>query len=162
MDEYIPIITAVIALIGTVIGLIFGYRKWRKEQHAKKLDQFNKDRQESYKDLWNCLEDFNIKVRIEGVDNKDFFKHRQNLNAFLLKKGIYIDEEDIELSNKYAEAVFNFQEAVKESNNQEAKSDFQGTSSPVTEQTTEIGNAQKRALKLRDELLKKIRRILSG
>jgi uncharacterized membrane protein len=44
MKDYIPIITALIAFVGTVLGIVITYRKWRKEQNAKRFDQFEMDK----------------------------------------------------------------------------------------------------------------------
>ena len=128
MKEYIPIVTTIMALIGTFIGLIIGYRKWNKEQHSQKFGQFDKEKQEFYKELWSRVEEFNIKIRIEEVGSNEFTDHLQKLNAFLLKQGIYIDDIDRALTNDYAKAVFDFQKIVKDSNIQEANVSLGGDS----------------------------------
>jgi hypothetical protein len=165
MNDLIPIITATIALIGTVIGLIFGYKKWKSEQNLKSFGQFGKDKQNAYKELWNRVEEFNIKVRLEEVDSNDFSIYLQNLNAFLLKSGIYIKDEDRVLANDYVEAVYLFQKTVKDSDIEAAKVPLGDTAiipPHVFEQSKEIKRTQQNALSLRDELLTKIRKVLGG
>ena len=165
MKDYIPIITALIAFVGTVLGIVITYRKWRKEQNAKRFDQFEMDKQAAYKKLWTEVEDFNIKVRLERVTSREFSNNLQNLNSFLLKSGIYIDEEDMKVANEYVSSIFNFQKVVKGLNNPEADAALEETRNipeSILNEVKEIGEAQKKALELREMLLKKIKLVLSG
>ena len=165
MNDIIPIITAVIAFTGTVIGIVVGYRKWKKEKNAERYGQYEKEKQEAYKELWNQVEDFNIKVRIEEVDDSQFSQYLQNLNSFLLKGGLYIGETEKNLANNYVKAVLQFQKAVKNANNEAANVALGETSAippEVLKNVREIGDAQTLALKLREQLLGKIKTVLSG
>ncbi|MFQ5677418.1 MAG: hypothetical protein ACE5G1_16135 [bacterium] len=64
-DSLIPIFTAILAFIGTLLGIVAGYRKWRREKQSERFGQFEKDRQALYKKLWERVEEVNIQVRID-------------------------------------------------------------------------------------------------
>ena len=165
MKDFIPIITAVIAFAGTILGIYIGYRKWRRDQDSARFGQFEKDKQLAYKNLWERVEEINIKVRVEEVNSDQFLEHLQELNRYMLKHGIYFDDDDRALANKYAEAVYSFQNTVRDSGAIEASVPLGATQDipqSVLQGAKEIGEAQSRALKLRSEIREKIRSVLSG
>lgn len=165
MDDLVPIITAIIALVGSALGVYVGYRKWSRERHAERFGHFAKDQQAVYKELWDRVEAFNIKVRIEEVTSEEFSTHLRELNTFMLEKGLYFDDADRSLANDYARAVFDFQASVRAADQLEAEIALGDTGDIPTEVTTafrEIGDTQERALELRSELRGKIRLVIGG
>jgi hypothetical protein len=165
MKDFIPIITATIALFGTMLGIYFGYRKWHLDRKATRFNQFEKDLQRVYRELWEKVETFNIRVRVEEINMEQFSEHLKDLNSFMLQYGIYFEDEDRDLANKYANAVFNFQNAVRNSDIEEARiplGETQVIPQEVIDQAKEIGEAQELALQIRSQIRTRIRTVLSG
>lgn len=164
-ESLVPILTTVIALIGTLVGIFVGYRKWKRDRESERFAGFEKDRQSAYKKLWENVEEVNVQVRIDEVSRSDFSRKVQALNAFMLKSGIYIDDEDRALVNEYLKAVYNFQKVVRESGSKEAQIPLEETQPippSVSKDLKTIEVAQNKAVILRDELIKKIRHVLTG
>ena len=165
MKDFIPIIVAIIAFVGTIVGIFIGYRKWRGDRDSSRYGQFEVDKQQAYKGLWNRIEQYNIKVRVEEVTSEQFSDHLRELNSFMLRHGIYLDDDDRALANKYAEAVFDFQKTVRNSEVEDARIPLGSTQDipdSAIQGAKEIGEAQNVALKLRSEIRDKIRSVLSG
>lgn len=154
-----------IVLAGTILGIYIGYRKWSRDRDLARFGQFEIDKQQAYKELWAQVEKINITVRIEEVNSEQFSAHLQDLNSFMLKHGIYLDDDDRILANKYVEAVFNFQNTVRSSDSGEASIPLGATQDipdDVIQGANEIADSQNLAIKLRSEVREKIRSVLSG
>jgi hypothetical protein len=165
MKDFVPIIVAIIALIGTVIGIYIGFRKSQQDRDSGRFGQYEKDRQGVYRDLWDRVEQFNIKARIELVEANELSAHLQSLNAFMLRSGIYLDDADRNLVNQYVEAAYNFQKVVRESGLDEAEVPLGKTQAipyEIIQAHIVIGKAQNEALKLRSQVIEKVRRVLGG
>jgi hypothetical protein len=96
---------------------------------------------------------------------EQFSEHLKDLNSFMLQYGIYFEDEDRDLANKYANAVFNFQNAVRNSDIEEARiplGETQVIPQEVIDQAKEIGEAQELALQIRSQIRTRIRTVLSG
>ena len=165
MIDLNPLIAALIAFAGTALGIFFGYRKWKKDRDSSRFGQFEKDTQATYKALWDQIEEFNIQVRIEDVTTEQFTEHLKKLNSFMLKGGIYLEDDDRALANNYTRAVFDFQNVVKKSEMDEASIPLGATQDIPQEainNAKEISEAQEMALRLRSEIRDRVRSVLSG
>jgi hypothetical protein len=165
MKDFVPIAVALIAFIGTVIGLYVAFRKSQRDRDSERFGQYEKDRQGVYRDLWDRVEQFNVKVRVEKVEASELSGHLQALNAFMLHSGIYLDDDDRRLVNQYVEAVYDFQKVVRESGIEEAEVPLGKTQEiplRIVEAYRAIGKAQDEALRLRSQVVKKIKSVLGG
>ena len=64
------VIAAAIALAGTLIGIIVGYRRWSRERTSERFRRFETDRQDIYKSLWDRVEEINAALRRDRVDDR--------------------------------------------------------------------------------------------
>jgi hypothetical protein len=71
----------------------------------------------------------------------------------------------MKVANEYVSSIYNFQKFVREINNPESNQALDETRNipeNILNEVKEIGEAQKKALELREMLLKKIKLVLSG
>src|ERR1700681_242669 len=150
MRDFVPISVAIIALLGTVIGIYVGFRKSQEDRDSGRFGQYEKDRQGVYRDLWDRVEQFNVRVKVERVEATELSAYLQSLNAFMLRSGIYLDDDDRRLVNQYVEAVYDFHKVVRDSGIQEAEVPLGQTQQiplEVVKAYRTIGKAQEEALK---------------
>ena len=102
------IVGALIALFGTVLGLVVAYRRWVKERDSARFARFDSDRQDIYKALWQKVEDTNVALRRDRVDESGFAQLVADLNEFMLRNGAHLDDPDIGLVNRYIKAAKHF------------------------------------------------------
>jgi hypothetical protein len=158
------VIAALIALLGTVLGLFAGYRRWRKERETARFGRFEADRQDIYKALWQKVEDVNVALRRDRVDDGGFMQLVADLNEFMLRNGTHIEDSDIRLANRYVEAVKKFDSAVLAAGT-ESRVPYGATQEIPTEilqRELSIGTAESEATRLRTELRRNIRKVLAG
>ncbi len=116
MSEYLKIILpALIALIGTIIAIMVGYRQWKHQQGASHYGSFATEKQTAYKTLWEKLEEVHITLRTEEVSRSNFNMLVLGVNTFILKNSLYLEEQDRDLSNRYLQAVRKLKEAIASS-----------------------------------------------
>ena len=120
-SDWVSIAVAVFGVGGTVFGVSVGYRQWRRDRADKKSEPFRNERREAYKELWSKVELLNIFLRTDSVAAKDFSSEVTELNAFMLLHGVYVDDSDRQLVNEYVRAVFEFQGAVRGSDDERAR-----------------------------------------
>ncbi len=159
----VPIAVALIGLVGTIAGLWVGYRKWLGDKRVAAAKGFHAGRQEAYQQLWEKVERLNVEARIEAIPDGDYSKRIAEINAFMLKSSVYIDDPDRQLVNSYLQAAHRFHEVVRSG---EVDADINlGDTAIIPEQVLQqcktLREIQKSALALREALLKKIRSVLS-
>ena len=121
MNEYLKIILpASIALIGTIITIVIGYRQWRRQQESSRRATFFTEKRSAYKGLWEKLEEVHIKLRTEEVSISEFNGLLRDVNSYILKQSLYLEPQDQALSNQYLKTVRRYAEIVLGSGNEEA------------------------------------------
>jgi len=46
---------AIIALLGTIVVALIGYRQWKRQQEATRGSEFRSQKQQTYRELWDQL-----------------------------------------------------------------------------------------------------------
>lgn len=111
------LIPATIALLGTILTIVIGYRQWKRQQDAP----FVSAKQSAYKGLFEKLEEAHIKLRTEEVDLNKFRDLVRDVNSYILRNSLYLDERDRTLSNTYLDALYRFKEIVMESGDEDTE-----------------------------------------
>lgn len=159
------VIAAALALIGVLVGLVVGLQRWRSERRDTRTADFIKDRQAAYRSLWSGVEGLSVALRTEAFTGETLRDRIRDLNADLLRAGVYIDERDRELASSYVKAVEQFHLIVSSSDDPGAKVSFGDTASippEVIQRSRDLGVAQERVMKLRAQLVERIRLVLKG
>src|ERR1041384_1705607 len=113
MEDILKVaIPAAIALIGTIVTVLIGYRQWKRQQEASRYSTVFTEKQSAYKELWNKLESVHIKLRTGDVSLAEFNNLVREVNSYILKNGLYIEEKDRQLSSQYLKAVFKMKEII--------------------------------------------------
>jgi hypothetical protein len=121
------IIPALIALIGTFLTIFFGYRQWKRQQKASRYGNFFSDRHTAYKTLWEKIEDVHIKTRIESVSEADFDKLLFEVNAHILKNGLYLRDDLRDMTNKYLKMAYRVSAEIRNSEDEEERTALYNT-----------------------------------
>ena len=158
------VLAALIALVGTLVGVVFAYRRWSQEKQSVRFGKFEDERQSVYRTLWDRIEGINVALRRERVDGQRFQELVADLNEFMLRHGAHLGDEDRVLANRYVQAVQVFDAAVRESG-EDAQIPYGTTQDiplEVVQRARKLSKAQEEATTLRDELRRKVRVVLSG
>jgi hypothetical protein len=162
--EYVvPLAVALIGLLGTIVGLWVGYRLWLEDKRVAASKGFYAGRQTAYQQLWEQVERLNVEARIEQIPQEDYSKRIAEINAFMLKSSLFIDDPDRQLVNAYIQAAHRFHEVVR-SGEIDAEINLGDTAiipEAVLQQCAALRESQKSALALRATLLTKIRSVLA-
>jgi hypothetical protein len=81
-------------LVGVLAGLAVGARRWRRERRDAGAADFRKERQAAYRDLWSKVEGLSVDLRTDTLSQESLRARVRDLNASILKAGLYIDEDD--------------------------------------------------------------------
>lgn len=166
MSEYLKIILpALIALIGTIIAIMVGYRQWKHQQDASRYGSFATEKQTAYKTLWEKLEEVHITLRTEEVSRSDFKRLVLGVNTFILKNSLYLEEQDRDLSNQYLQAVRKLKEAIASSQNERAEEAME-TSAAIAKDVIETAQQVKASVNevdlIRNSIIERFRKIVGG
>ena len=63
---------AIIALVGAIVAVFVCYRQWRRQQDTTRTSDFRAERQKTYKELWEKLEDVHVRLRTKAVETEEF------------------------------------------------------------------------------------------
>ena len=154
---------AAIALVGMIIIVVVGYREWKRQQHAPRQNAALDEKSRAYHELWGRLEDIHIRLRTSERKTSRFSQMIRDVNVFVMKNGLYIDEADRVLANRYLEAVFEFTASVRESGDRDAKKLLPLTTMmppEVLDRAEQIGLAQKKVQAVRDEIIRRFRKVI--
>jgi len=158
------VIAAVLALAGVLVGVIVGVRRWRRERRDTRTADFTRERQAAYRTLWSTIEGLSVALRTEALTGEALRGRLREVNAELLKAGLYIDEPDRELASSYLKAVERFHHVVSSSNDDDAQVNFGDTNAippEVISRVRDLGAAQAQATALRGQLVQRIRAVLN-
>lgn len=154
---------ATIALVSTIITAVFGYRVWKRQQRASRHNALLDERAQAYKELWEKLEE--VHVRLRGLQSKSqhFSKMVRDVNAFAMKHGLHIDEQDRALATQYLDAVHDYCSIVGESQDKHAKRDLYETemiSREVLDRDRRLDHAQEKVRTLRDQVIRRFKSVI--
>jgi hypothetical protein len=158
------VIAAAIALAGTLIGIIVGYRRWSRERTSERFRRFETDRQDIYKSLWDRVEEINAALRRDRVDDSGYRERLADLNEFIIRNGAHVDDADYQLVNEYVAAVKHFDDAVSvlEPEAQVPYGDTRVIPREVLQRARDVADAQEHVLQLRNQLRSKVRTVIGG
>ena len=159
------ILPALIALIGTLVVALIGYRQWRRQQTNAREDEFRKQQREAYKGLWDKLEDVHVKLRVDTVPKEDFRAMTRDVNTYILKNNLHLETEDRELANQYLDRVRKFVEIVESSGVEAAMQTLENTgilTADVCRNIRELDESQTDMEKIREALIERYRKVLKG
>lgn len=166
MGDYLKIVLpALIALIGTIIAIVAGYRQWKRQQASSREESFFAEKRTAYKGLWEKLEEVHITLRTEEVSRSDFNQLVLGVNSYILKHALFLDEKDQDLSNQYLQAVRRLKEAIAASNDEraeEAMSTSMAIPRDVIDDAQDIRAKADEVDLIRNSILERIRNIISG
>jgi hypothetical protein len=164
--EYLKIILpASIALLGTIITVLIGYRQWKRQQETSRYGAFVSERQSAYKGLWERLEAVHVKLRTDDINRSDFNDLVGEVNSYILQQSLYLDEHDQLLSNQYLKAVYKFREAVMDSGDAEAEEEMATTAKVVprvTQNARQLRVAVSELERTRAEIIQRFRGNIGG
>jgi hypothetical protein len=159
------VIPAIIALLGTVLTVFFGYRQWKRQQDAARYGTFLPERQKTYKELWEKLEDVHIRLRTENVNQDKFRKLVRNVNSYILKRSLYVEKDDHALANQYLSKVREFTEAVAKGGSKDAKrkmGDTEEVGPEVIQTVRDLERLRREVETIRGKILERFQTVLSG
>lgn len=155
------IVPALIALLGTLLTIAVGVWQWRKQTQSQRTRPFAADKQAAYKALWEKLEEAHVKIRVENTNAADFKKAVQDINGFILKQSLYLDENDRALANTYLSKLQAFSNFVQSSENEILKETWADTGAFPPEMTNAI-RAYQEMESVRNQILERCRKVLSN
>jgi hypothetical protein len=156
---------ALIALIGTLIVVLFGYRQWRKQQEITRYGNFITEKQNAYKGLWEKLEEVHVKLRSKDVSQKEYKKCLLNINSYVLKQNLYIDETDKNLANEYLDSLYKLKELIKDSDDEGVRTEWETSMAipeDVIKNARDLKHAQDKSNELRNKLIQNYKKIIGG
>ncbi len=158
-------VPALIALAGTVLALLLGYRQWKRQQDTSRENEFRTQRQQTYIQLWEKLEDVHVRLRTEVVGGDEFRVLVRDVNSYLLKRSLFLEDDDQALANRYLSKVREFAELVAACDSEDLKRAFSDTEAippAVVRFARESGEVQAEVNRIREELLVRYRGVLRG
>ena len=99
------VVAPVLGLIGVLVGVVFGYRQWKKQHALARYGAILTERQQAYKDTWSRLEEIHLFIRTEQFEESRFFELVRSVNSHLMKVGLVLDRGDKGLVNAYMQAL---------------------------------------------------------
>jgi hypothetical protein len=106
------VIPALIALVGTLLTLYIMSRQQRQQTQQEIRKPFTTDQQAAYKALWDELESVHILLRTDEAALKRYNDALAQVNAFLMKNALYLDDSDKTLANEYLASLKQMTEIV--------------------------------------------------
>jgi hypothetical protein len=155
------IVPALIALLGTLLTIAVGIWQWRRQNQAQRPNPFAADKQAAYKGLWDKLEEAHVKIRVENTNTVDYRKAVQDINGFILKQSLYLDEADRILANTYLKNLQAFSDFVQSSANESLKETWADTGAFPPEMTGAV-RAYQEMEAARNQILERCRKVLNG
>jgi hypothetical protein len=154
---------ATIALVGTIITAVFGYRQWKRQQRTPRHNALLDERAQAYKELWEKLEEIHVGVRGRQPKSAQFSQMIRDVNAFAMKHGLHIDDQDRELATQYLAAVYDYCIIISESKDKDAmREGFETTHirKEVLDRVQRLGPAQEKVRTLRDQIISRFKAVI--
>lgn len=159
-------VPAIIALVGTILVALLGYRQWKRQQDATRSGGFQSQKQQTYKELWDKLENIHVRLRTETVGNEDFRSLVRDVNSYILKNGLYLENDDQQLADQYLSKVREFTNLVAASNSPDAKIALEDTAAEIPPQVIQsvrdLERIQSEVNQIREKILVRYRKGVLG
>lgn len=162
MNQLVEVIApALFALVGTILGLWLGHRRWSSELRMTSRRAFDSRRHAAYEELWNILESAHIAIRTGRPDESDVRKLKQQINSFRLRNAILLDPVDSVLALEYFDSILRFSTVIAESGSRELAEQLDATSpARPALHMRELVDANKAVERMREELIGRVRAVL--
>ena len=163
MDLLKILIPAVLALAGTIAGIVFAQRRWSAERASAKSADFARERREAYKQLWALLEETHMKIRGALDLPQDWHGMLAALNAFILKADVYLEPDIHQLANDYVDGLRHLRETIDKYGSEVESigfADSRAASPALTYTATAIRDAAQLSERLRNELKQRVVAVL--
>lgn len=92
---------SLVALVGTLLVALLGYRQWKTQQASTKSAAFFAERRQAYKELWQKLEAVHLSVRSRTFSEQKFNQLVRAANTHVIKAGLYLDLAEKKRVNDY-------------------------------------------------------------
>ncbi len=167
MPEWLKIgLPALIALIGTAITAAVAYRQWQRQQRNQREETFRNDRVAAYKEIWDLVEQLHITLRRGPFDGSAVEMKISDLNAALLTKGLYIDQQHRIEIDRYVRGLERFNTLVRGSGDPQLIGHWDSTAESLppgsVEKAREIAEAHDETEWLRTTVVTHFREVLKG
>jgi hypothetical protein len=119
MSALTSILPAATGLAGVFAGLAAGEIRWRRERTVARGAAFLKRRQDAYAELWAVVEEAHVEARValDEFNARRIAELTLRVNSYVLRNGVYIDDADRELAERYLRAVFTLVETIRSDGN---------------------------------------------
>jgi len=96
MTELLKVmVPAILALIGTLVTVLIGYKQWKRQQETTWQGKFQSDRQVAYQLLWELVTGVENNIRDSRVPDRARLDLRlMEVNRFILENSLHIDNAD--------------------------------------------------------------------
>ena len=95
------VIGPLLALIGTLLATLVGYRQWRKQEDSSRTAEFMGERDKTYQELWQKLEAVHISARVDKFEAEKFNRLVQAVNIYAMERALYLDQSVKRQVNDY-------------------------------------------------------------
>jgi hypothetical protein len=156
-------IPALIGLLGTLVGLWIGHRRWAVEHRLSMRRAYDAKRHVAYETLWNLVESSHAALRTSVPTPGQVQELQRSINKFRMESSIHIDDADAQLAQQYFEAAVELGERVAASGSREWQERYDQTFSNVQDvlevHSTQnaLANAASMVSDLRAQLITRVR-----
>lgn len=158
------VIGPLLALLGTVLATLVGYRQWKRQQDSTRTAEFVAEREKAYKELWQKLEAVHLSVRLDTFQPEKFDGQVRAVNIHVIERALYLDQEVQRQVSDYMSALRNLGQLLKDANAKEAKKDaaITGAIAPdVLGRVQGLGEAYTAVDQRRNMLISNFKKVLS-
>lgn len=155
-------VPAMIGLLGTLVGLFIGHRKWSVEHRLSLRRAHDAKRHAAYERLWQLVETSHVELRTSMPTPAEVARLKQEINKFRMENAIYVDDADSQLASSYFEAAVSLGEKVAASGCAEWKERYELTIEPneideTVKQQNTLANEVSRVSDIRNRLIVRVR-----
>jgi len=130
MNSLQPYIGPLLALIGTIAVVGFGFYQWRNQQQNLNRSAVSEARRKACEAIWGKLEEVNLRLRSSGeADIAKLPLLLREVNSVFLSNSLYLDDAQQACVNEYAAAIHSFAELIGASD-EDAKDEWSATMAP--------------------------------
>ena len=157
------VVPALIGLLGTMLGLWIGHRRWYVEHGLAKRRAFDANRYDAYQKLWEVVEAAHIKLRVELPDRAQVEELQRSINVFRMQNAILIDQPDSDLAEEYFRCAMQLGNAVASHGSREFLDEYNKTASDLSsdaEVVKDLAESSTRLTNVRNQLITRIKAVL--
>lgn len=158
------LLPAIVALIGTLVVALLGYRQWKRGQDSARSAEFRSEKQKVYKELWERIENIHVRLRTLSIDAQQFNSFLTEVNSYVLRNELFLEKDLQRLVNDYLKKLREFTVLVTRSNSKSAISALEATAeipSEIVETLPALARVQSEANSFREQILARCRKALT-